>query len=192
MSVALVARQARALFSSQATSASAGPSRGHWRRLASRAVREPEACCRSSSGDFAGVLAHDKFLGNRDLLRARVAHHGRDDLALTGSQAGDPFAGWSVRAVSLRPVSVRRSKTSPSRLQFIQIWPSLTFSIARRSISAGCDLCTTPCAPLITARRCSSKSSVPVRARTRPVQRSRRPPSESAVSEMTKGLRLAT
>src|SRR4029078_8832315 len=35
-----------------------------------------------------GVLAHDELLGNRNLLRTRVAHHGRDNLALAWSQAG--------------------------------------------------------------------------------------------------------
>ena len=42
------------VLSSWATSTSARPSREHWRRRAVRAVRGPEACCRSSSDDFAG------------------------------------------------------------------------------------------------------------------------------------------
>src|SRR5678815_189631 len=41
-----------------------------------------------------GVLAHNEFLGNRNLLSTRVAHHGRDNLALAWSQAGDPLAAW--------------------------------------------------------------------------------------------------
>ncbi len=51
------------------------------------------------------VLAHHEFLRDRNLLRTRVVHHGRDDLALARSQAVDPFAGW-IRASCVLATSV--------------------------------------------------------------------------------------